>query len=118
MPAERRSDDETSGQVGFAAQEERRIRVAVWREIGRNPREHAWIERGVDDVAFVIGEQQLAGEPARQPPDRGLFREPREQACGGTVADGGFVRICLRSPRLSRGSGKCTEPIRLVRSNR
>ena len=95
VPAERRADDETSGQVAVAPEEERGVRVAIGREIGGDPREHARVERRIDDVAFMVGEQQLAGEPARQPPDRRLFGKPSEEPCGGTVSD---RQVCQHLP--------------------
>ena len=68
--------------------------VAIGREIGGHSGEDARIERRIDDVAFVVGEQQLAGEPAREPPDRRLLGEPSEEPCGGAVSDVRFVSLC------------------------
>jgi hypothetical protein len=46
------------------------------RHAGEGARIDAWI----DDVAVVIGEQQLADEPARQAPDHHSLGEPRQEA--------------------------------------
>ena len=42
----------------------------------------------------MIGEEQLAGEPARQPPDRRLFGKASKQPRGGAIGGVGFVSMC------------------------
>jgi hypothetical protein len=108
VPAQRRAHDQASGKVLLACHEERRERVALAREVGWHRGEHAWIERRIDDVAFVIREQQLAREAARESPDGGLLGEPREEPGGGGVRDPRLVgdrarflpRPCSTSRRL------------------
>jgi hypothetical protein len=69
------------------------VRVAIGREIRGYTGEDAGIDARIDDVAFVIHEQQLAGESAREAPDRRLFGEPSEEPRGGPFEDVRIVSV-------------------------
>jgi len=116
VPAQRRPDDETSGQVGFAPHEQRDVRVAIAREIGGDAREDTGIDARIDDVAFMIGEQQFPGEPARETSNCRPFAEPSEDPCSRTLGDLRMVRV--RQGRYLRRADAAILPARRRRANK
>ena len=64
VPAQGGGDDQNARQVGFAVEEQRDVRIALRRKIVGNAGEQARIDLRVDDIALVVGEQELAGQPA------------------------------------------------------